>query len=84
MLLNDLVKSILKEKTYSSILIFSSTKEKVRILNRELNQAGLRSKAIHSGLEQEEREEVLRNFKNKNTQILVATDILSNKIFMKI
>jgi ATP-dependent RNA helicase RhlE len=50
---NELIKSILKEKTYSSILIFSSTKEKVRILNRELNQAGLRSKAIHSGLEQE-------------------------------
>lgn len=77
---NELIKSILKEKTYSSILIFSSTKEKVRILNRELNQAGLRSKAIHSGLEQEEREEVLRNFKNKNTQILVATDILSRGI----
>ncbi len=77
---NELIKSILKEKTYSSILIFSSTKEKVRILNRELNQAGLKSKAIHSGLEQDEREEVLRNFKSKNTQILVATDILSRGI----
>lgn len=77
---NELIKAILKDKDYSSILIFSSTKDKVRLLNKELNQAGLKSKAIHSGLEQDEREEVLRNFKSKKTQILVATDILSRGI----
>ena len=36
--------------------------------------------AIHSDLTQEQRNEVLRNFKSKKLQILVATDILSRGI----
>lgn len=77
---NELIKSILKAKEYASVLIFSSTKQKVKVLQRELHVAGLKAKAIHSDLEQDEREEVLRSFRNKQTQILVATDILSRGI----
>lgn len=62
------------------MLVFSSTKQNVKILNRDLQKAGLKSKAIHSDLEQEEREEVLRGFKSKRTQLLIATDILSRGI----
>ena len=36
--------------------------------------------AIHSDLTQEQRNEVLRSFKSKKLQILVATDILSRGI----
>ena len=39
-----------------------------------------RADGISSDLEQGEREEVLRNFRNKKTQIMVATDILSRGI----
>ncbi len=77
---NKLIKSILKEKEYNSVLVFSSTKQKVKDLYSELLSAGLKVKAIHSDLEQKEREEVLRGFRNKQTQILVATDILSRGI----
>ena len=77
---NALIKQILTDKTYSSVLIFSSTKQKVKVLQKELNQQGLKAKAIHSDLEQDEREDVLRSFRNKQTQILVATDILSRGI----
>ncbi|HOZ52138.1 MAG TPA: DEAD/DEAH box helicase [Chitinophagaceae bacterium] len=77
---NDLIKFILKQKDYASVLIFSSTKQKVKVLHRELQQAGLKAKSIHSDLEQEEREDVLRGFRSKQTQILVATDILSRGI----
>lgn len=77
---NELIKFILKEKEYASVLIFSSTKQKVKVLQRELQQAGLKAKAIHSDLEQDEREDVLRGFRSKQTQILVATDILSRGI----
>jgi superfamily II DNA/RNA helicase len=45
-----------------------------------MRKAGLKAKAIHSDLEQNEREEVLRNFRSKQTQILVATDILARGI----
>lgn len=77
---NNLIVSILKAKTYSSVIIFSSTKKNVKSLERDLYKSGLKVKAIHSDLDQTEREEVLRNFKNKKTQILVATDILSRGI----
>ena len=77
---NKLIKAILHEKEYSSVLVFASTKQKVKDLHRDLYRIGLNAKAIHSELEQKEREEVLRSFRNKQTQILVATDILSRGI----
>ena len=49
-------------------------------LDRDLQKAGIKAKAIHSDLEQNEREEVLRDFRSKKIQILVATDILSRGI----
>lgn len=79
---NNLIKALLegKEKELSSVIIFLSTKQKVKELDRDLQKAGIKAKAIHSDLEQAEREEVLRNFRSKQTQILVATDILSRGI----
>lgn len=77
---NNLIKSLLEGKDLSSVIIFVSTKIKVKELERDLQKAGLKAKAIHSDLEQPEREEVLRNFRSKKLQILVATDILSRGI----
>lgn len=77
---NNLIKSILSEKEFSSVIIFVSTKQKVKELERDLQKAGMKAKAIHSDLEQGEREEVLRNFRSKSLQTLVATDILSRGI----
>ena len=77
---NNLIKALLEGKDLSSVIIFVSTKIKVKELERDLQKAGLKAKAIHSDLEQNEREEVLRNFRSKKLQILVATDILSRGI----
>ncbi len=77
---NALIKSLLEGKELTSVIIFVSTKIKVKELERDLQKAKLKAKAIHSDLEQNEREEVLRNFRSKQLQILVATDILSRGI----
>jgi len=77
---NNLIKALLEGKELSSVIIFVSTKIKVKELERDLQKAHLKAKAIHSDLEQNEREEVLRNFRSKQLQILVATDILSRGI----
>jgi len=77
---NPLLKTLLQGKKYSSVLIFASTKSKVKILERELRQLHLPVAAIHSDLEQKEREAVLLGFANGATRILVATDILSRGI----
>ncbi len=63
-----------------SILIFSSTKEKVKQLEMELKRLKYNVAAIHSDLEQIQRKAVLRSFSNRELQILVATDILSRGI----
>ena len=75
-----LIKSLLNGKDLSSIVIFSSTKLKVKEIHRSLRQAGFPAEAIHSDLEQAEREAVMLNFRNRKTQILVATDIIARGI----
>jgi superfamily II DNA/RNA helicase len=77
---NKLIVDLLKGKNLQSVLIFSATKVNVKNLERELHQLRLSVKAIHSDLEQKEREEVLRDFTSRKTQVLVATDILSRGI----
>ncbi len=75
-----LLNTLLKDKDLPSIIIFSSTKQKVKEIARSLQSNGFNSKAISSDLEQAERENVLREFKNRNVQILVATDIIARGI----
>lgn len=75
-----LLHKILRNKDYESVIIFASTKEKVKQLNQQLRKAGFNSRAFHSDLDQQEREELMRSFKNKELRILVGTDILSRGI----
>ena len=81
----DLVREILKTKgkSLSHVLIFASSIKSVREIKRTLNKAGMRSSEMHSGLEQEQREQTIREFKSKKIRILVATDILSRGIDIK-
>jgi superfamily II DNA/RNA helicase len=76
----ELIKYLLAGKKLKSILVFSSTKSKVKEIEKELSKLKLNAAAIHSDLTQEQRNEVLRNFKSRKIQILVATDILSRGI----
>lgn len=75
-----LLRQILKNSSHASVIIFASSKENVKRLDRELNKAGLVTKAFHSDLEQEEREAILREFRSRQLPIIVGTDILSRGI----
>lgn len=76
----ELVNLLLKGKDLSSVIVFSSTKLKVKEIAKSLAANGFNAKAIHSDLDQDERENVLRDFKNRKVQILVATDIIARGI----
>ena len=76
----NLVKHLLQDEDMPSILIFASTKKKVKETAIALKKARLSAKGIHSDLEQKEREEVLREFRSRKLTILVATDILARGI----
>ena len=75
-----LIKHVLKSSPWSSVLIFASTKETVKKLDAAFQRAGLPSKAFHSDLEQPEREGILREFKNKQINMIIGTDVLSRGI----
>lgn len=75
-----LVKHILSAKQLKSVIVFCSTKTSAKELNKELQKMKFSSQDIHSDLDQKERENVLREFKNRELNILVATDILSRGI----
>ncbi|MEQ8908764.1 MAG: DEAD/DEAH box helicase [Vicingaceae bacterium] len=78
---NELVKHLLKGKDeLSSIIIFTSRKSTVKELVRELKRMQMDADGISSDLDQSEREDVLRRFRNKRLRILVATDIISRGI----
>lgn len=72
-----------KEEEYSSVLIFSSTKRKVREITSALKRKKLTALEISSDLDQKAREQALLSFKTRSTQILVATDILARGIDIK-
>lgn len=75
-----LLKEILKNEDYQSVIIFCSTKDNVKLLEKNLRRIEPSLKAFHSDLEQAEREEIMRDFKGKKLRILIGTDILSRGI----
>ena len=77
---NKLLIKILKDKEYKSVLIFSSTKEKVKQLHQQLRKTGINAEAFHSDLDQENREQILRAFKARQLPIIIGTDVLARGI----
>jgi len=75
-----LLKDILSDKSYKSVIVFASRKETVKKLNSALNQAKISSEAFHSDLEQESREDIMVRFRGKSLPILVGTDVISRGI----
>ncbi len=75
-----LLSHLVKGRDLPSILVFASRKINVKSIARELKSAGFNVADIHSDLEQPEREKVLLMFRNRQLQILVATDVLSRGI----
>lgn len=75
-----LVVSLLRGRTGQMIIVFASTKQNVATLYRQLHRENLNVGQISSDLEQQERERVMQDFRNKKVEILVATDVVSRGI----
>ena len=75
-----IIRELFAEPTDSKTIIFSSSKMKVKELAHTLKRMKLNVAAMHSDLEQAQREEVMLAFKNNKVNILVATDIVARGI----
>lgn len=76
----EIVRALFGEPTGTKTIIFSSSKQKVKELAYTLKRMKLNAAAMHSDLEQEQREEVMLDFKNGKIDLLVATDIVARGI----
>ena len=75
-----MMEDILKTNEASSIIIFAGRKVEVKNLARHLHKRGFNAQAMHSDLEQAEREQVMLDFRNRKLRILVATNVVSRGI----
>ena len=76
----ELLNFILKDKADDQVLIFTRTKHGADRLVRKLKKLGYKADAIHGNKAQNNRQKTLKNFKDKVTKILVATDIAARGI----
>lgn len=75
-----LILSLFGDQSYGKTIIFSSSKDKVKELYRELKRLKFSVAQMHSDLAQTERSQVMLDFKNNKIQILVATDVVARGI----
>jgi ATP-dependent RNA helicase RhlE len=75
-----LLTHLLQDVTIESALIFTRTKHGANRVTKDLANAGITADAIHGNKSQNARQNALKNFKNKQTRVLVATDIAARGI----
>ena len=75
-----ILKHIFSEGKPERVIVFISSKQRVKELNVILKRRGFNCAAMHSDLEQSERDEVRLGFKQRKIDILIATDIVSRGI----
>ena len=71
---------ILREEKVERVLVFTRTKHGADKVVRGLNNEGISADAIHGNKSQNQRERVLKNFRDGRLRTLVATDIAARGI----
>ena len=62
------------------VIVFAGKKQRVKDLTRTLRSLNIDARAMHSDLEQSERDQVMLDFRNGKVAVLVATDVVSRGI----
>ncbi len=75
-----ILKGLFAQNPPNRVIIFSSSKMKVKNLARELAKLKIKIGEMHSDLDQSKREEVMLDFKSGKINVVVATDIISRGI----
>ncbi|MCR4796157.1 MAG: DEAD/DEAH box helicase [Ruminococcus sp.] len=76
----DALRLLLAAYKPSSAMVFCNTKAMVDQLTEELVKNGFRAAGLHGDMKQIQRTQVMNSFKNKSTEILVATDVAARGI----
>lgn len=72
--------ALLNQKQWSQVLVFIGAKDNADALTKRLNKAKISVSALHGNKSQEERTLALESFKNGETRVLIATDVMARGI----
>lgn len=75
-----IIQSLFEHQQPERVIIFASSKIKVKELTKVLRTKKLNVGEMHSDLDQTQRESIMHEFKNGRINILIATDIVSRGI----
>ncbi len=75
-----IIKHLFSERKPERVILFSGSKQKVKEINISLKRLGYNVAAMHSDLEQKQRDEVMLDFKARLIDILAAPDSVARGI----
>lgn len=75
-----LLAKILKEPAFTRVIVFTRTKHRANRVSDHLGKAGIPSEAIHGNKSQGARQRALKQFRDGDVKVLVATDIAARGI----
>ena len=75
--------ALLQHYRPESSVVFCNRKQQCQELAEELWQQGFHAQALHGDLEQRERDQVLVQFANKSSSVLIATDVAARGLDIK-
>lgn len=75
-----LFEQLFDAEKYETAIVFTATKKGTDQLERMLKKRDVNAVSMHGDRDQDERNEALRQFKNKTHPVMVATDVLSRGI----
>ena len=76
----DLVKRILDLEGYDRVMIFCNTKGNTERVAKLLQMRGVDAQCIHGDIPQDKREKVMKQFRDGNLRVFVATDVAARGI----
>ena len=76
----EMLKQLLQQDDFKSAIVFTRTKRRARQLADKLEMDGHRAVALQGNMSQNQRDRAMKGFRQKNFDILVATDIAARGI----
>ncbi len=77
---DDAIIRLMDSEDTKKAVVFCRTKSEVDRLSNVLSSAGYLANGLHGDMEQRQRENVIKGFKNNSIQVLVATDVAARGI----
>ncbi len=74
------VQNIIRQDSPRLTLVFCNTKRQVKNLKRELFEQGMPVSCLHGDMSQNERDRIMKTFRNGKSTVLVATDVAARGI----